>query len=334
MRVMLTGMTSQHASPSSAVRAMNFTGLLKRALAGAGASVNQCEPSVAWRESDFDEYDAVVVGVSPVLSLAANRAYGALNVIHWLWGSGKLSLYIDAPDSMKVMSSLKAVSTRPDQLVKSFFSYRREYLSARSKEVRDVLSAAVEQLSTEPWPSLAVPSLPWHDEKTSPHSRLASAASPSKLSYVNPDAWLEPLNVPSGPKKRRWAADDIKNGWYNRQDISWPLEPLMGSKWVNDANSWHVMEHSAGMLVPPSRGGTEWSTKWRMALLAGSAVCSDWRETKRIGDVWGVLPAHVESLSPAGRADLAAEQLSAYAAQAPSREEVVSDVLSAFSLEP
>jgi hypothetical protein len=82
-------MSAPQASSSANLKNLSFAGLINMALTDAGHEVVWASPSVYMTEETLNEFDAVVVGVSPITSMGANRVYGALNVIQTMWGSDK-----------------------------------------------------------------------------------------------------------------------------------------------------------------------------------------------------------------------------------------------------
>ncbi len=322
MKILVTGMTSRQANPRAAERAQNFTGLLVAALQVEPNEVHWREPDVTWTREYLDDYDHVIVGVSPLLSLASNRAYGALNVIGHMWDDGPLTLLLDTPDAKKVATNLKVVSANPETLTKRFFSYRKGYAQACVATKRAHLVRTVEVLATSDWPTTIVPALPWQTQDSRVFEPVKTLVGEGKLALVTPDAFIAPLTLPLSAKRRRWAVESMKSDWYRRLDIEWPVEALTGSAWQNDKHAEKVLANSAATLIEPTRSGAFWTTRYRQSLLANDPVYSDWVETMALGDSWSRLPASIESLSATDLVVLAYTQLEEYMARVPSESEL------------
>ena len=108
-KILITGMSASHASHSANSRSISFAGVLKTVLTLQGHEVTQLDPEVSWNTKDFEEYDSVLVGLSPLTSLSANRVYGALSVIDVLLDTDKLVFFLDAPEPNRITSSLRAI---------------------------------------------------------------------------------------------------------------------------------------------------------------------------------------------------------------------------------
>ena len=164
-KVFLTGMSAPQASPSANQKSFTFAGLLNKVLTDAGHEVVWASPSVYMTEETLDKFDAIVVGISPLTSVGANRVYGALNVINKLKNSDKLTLFIDTPTPSQIEPSLKSVISNPETLTKSFFSYRKEYSNVVSdKDIFQSVLSGVHYLYNNEWTQTIYPKLPWKSE--------------------------------------------------------------------------------------------------------------------------------------------------------------------------
>ena len=67
-KILLTGMSAPHASTDANRRSLSFASLLSHVLSTQGHEVVQTDPEISWEESDLNEYDHVLVGVSPLTS--------------------------------------------------------------------------------------------------------------------------------------------------------------------------------------------------------------------------------------------------------------------------
>jgi hypothetical protein len=332
VKILVTGMTSRQANSRSAARAVNFTSLLVDALQVEPNEVHWLEPDVTWTREFLDDYDQVIVGVSPLLSLASNRVYGALNVIGHMWDDGPLTLFLDAPDAKKVATNLKVVSANPETLTKKFFSYRKGYAQACVATKRNHLVRTVEVLASSDWPTTLVPALPWQTPETRPFWSAQTMVGGGYLALITPDAFIEPSTLPLSAKKRRWAVENMKSDWYRRLGVTWPVEALTGAAWTNDVHALKVLGGSSATLIEPTRSGAFWTPRYRQALLTLAPVYSDWSETSVLGSSWELLPAAIEELRSGALTLLAEAQLEEYMARAPSAYDLYDQLTSALTL--
>lgn len=324
MHVLLSGMTAQQANPASHSRAANYTGFLAEVLQEAGHDVDWSDPLV---EHDLGRYDYVVVGVAPITSLGANRAYGALSIIERLWDSDKLTLLVDAPDPSKIDSSLEAITGSPENLVKPFFEYRKEYAQAVKPETRDRLLKAVSWLHTEDWPRTLVPKLPWHT--------ISSVGSALPRGARNENTVLGDLEAfvvrhfenesPADLATPRWAYEDgSSKNWLKQQRVMWPMEKIpWSSRDEADVAAVKLVRGSAGTLISPQRDGTWWSSRYGMSLAQRVPVFTNWTEAVDIDPMWGTLPMVYETLDQDQREYIAQTQLESYMSRADSLDTVM-----------
>ena len=92
--VLITGMTASQASPASLKRFRSFGGLVADVLLQSGHS-----GVIAPLAGNLDQYDSILVGLAPILSLGANNAYTALRLIDLLTSQNdpRLRFFVDAP---------------------------------------------------------------------------------------------------------------------------------------------------------------------------------------------------------------------------------------------
>lgn len=329
----MTGMTSQHTNPETHRRRANFSGLIRDAFRLTDDEVYWQEPSVLWEEEYLDQFDAVLVGVSPLSSLGANRAYGALNVITRLWNSGRLTLLVDAPDPVKIESSVQAIVDNPDNLAKDFFEHRKQFRLTKEKEHLDRIWTGVYLLRTQPWPNTIFPTLPWQW----PEEFLGQLRN-TKLKDVrllNLDSFLfERASTPDLHRRHWWSYEPgSKPAWLERQLLTHSVHELPTTHRVpTNELTIRQLATSQGTLIAPSKSGTWWSPRYAMSLNQGTAVFSDWHETKRLDDSWEMLPTAYELLSPEDRKHVAASQALTYRAATPDQTEALGTLYSALNV--
>jgi hypothetical protein len=321
-RILITGMTASQMSVSANKRSLSFAGVMLNVLTSAGHEVHLVEPGIDWTEQDLASYDSVLVGVSPLTSLSANKCYGALHIIDLLWDDRRLVLFIDAPHPAQITSSLRAISANPNNLTKPFYSYRRGYQSVNTPEVSERLLGTVNRLLTGDWPVTLYPSLPWHNvellEEELPEGAL--------LNGVNLDSFLiEPAVENSNERYTRWVYETNKVVWMTKlaKVLSFPILPIRGHKGTDDEACLEEISKSYGVLLPQYKGGTWWTYRYAQAMNSGTPVATEWRESQAIGDAWAVLATAIETMSDEQRASLSTHQTAQYLASIPSRERAI-----------
>ena len=323
-RILITGMSASQASLNANRRSLSFAGVIHDFLTESGHDVVMCDPRVSWSLEDVEEYSAVIVGVSPITSLSANKAYGALNLIDLLWEDPRLRLLVDAPHPAQISASLRSVSTKPGNLTKPFYAYRQGYQLAANKTVSTRLLGAVERLLNDTWPETIYPSLPWRDSFLVSDELPAGAR--SGLSGINLDSFLVAESAPKGDieKIAKWAADNTTSTWTKKvqKTLALPVSPMRHTKGEDDRQVSSQILRSVGSLISPHRDGTWWTYRYIQSLNAGVPVATDWKESQHIGNSWSVLPATIEHLSDGARRDLAWDQLQDYMSAIPRRENV------------
>ena len=110
-KILITGTSAPQASAEANERSLSFSKVLSIVLSQQGHTVVQQIPDVSWTLNDLDEYDCVLVGISPLTSLSANYVYGALSVIDVLRDTGRLRLFFDAPDPDRKSTRLNSSHT-------------------------------------------------------------------------------------------------------------------------------------------------------------------------------------------------------------------------------
>jgi hypothetical protein len=327
MNILLTGCTSPQCNPKTNRSVNNFAGLLRKALQAAGHDVYWQEPSILWRTKGiFERFDHVIVGLAPVTSLSANRVYGALSVLDeaLIGNANRVSILLDAPEPARIAASFRAILSHPANLVKPFYSYRQEY--AQAVVDRDRLLKTIERLCTQPWPNVIMPQLPW-ESRTGIEDKLPYQA--RRLTPLNLDQLLldDMLVVEPRPRRAVWAVEG-----HPHQVTTLPREiiPRKGHA-AGDAMVLAQLASSIGCLIEEPRFGGWWNTRYAQSLSVSTPVFSEWRSTSQLGDAWSRLPGPAETMSPMGRAALAAVQLDWYRMACPNEEAIQDDLIQMFS---
>lgn len=315
-KILVTGMTASQFSPGASKRALSFAGILVDQLQKSGHEVDWMPPQTSWNILGLDQYDSVLVGIAPVLSLAASATYGALSVIDLLWETGKLTFFIDAPLPSLIMTSLRHVKRNPKSLVKPLFNARPGYSSLHTAEVIERVYRSAYRLEDKPWPTTLYPALPWSNEDVD--------CLPAHMVGLNFDReYINPLPATLHPQELGWVADVKTSKWLDKvkATTTQPVWQMKNNKSSTDGSVRDTMRTSTGALISPQRTGRLWwSTRFAQALETGTPIASEWRETSVLGPSWGLLATEIEALTPQQRLDTSKQQQIDYIQALPSLE--------------
>jgi hypothetical protein len=321
-KIFLTGMTAPQASYNANIKNLSFAFAIYKALVEDGHTVVWGDPDLSLTESDLESYDSVLVGISPITSLSANRAYGALNIIDLLWESSKLKFFIDAPNTLQIASSLKSIDANPVNLMKDFYSYRKGYSSVVSDVgVASRISSAVSKLTKENWPTTLYPLLPWNAGRSLGLKLLPNAV--KNLYGINLDAYL--LTEPPAyfDKRDKWAVDvhTSKDVIKLLETLSFPTSPMKWNKGWTDEQVLEQISRSSGALIGTHKSdGSWWSYRYVQALNTLTPIYTSWNETSLLGPSWGHLAPYIEDIGHDARLKLAMEQRESYIKNIPTKE--------------
>lgn len=308
-------MTAPQASFNANVKCFSFAGAIHKVLVSAGHQVTWEDPDLSKTFTDLDQFDAVLVGVGPITSIGANRVYGALSIIDLMWKSPKLSLFIDAPNTVQILGSLRAIDSNPSNLLKEFYSYRKGYSTVVSDLViSSRISNAATRLMHEEWPTTIYPSLPWKTDQDA-GKKLPKNALKNFLGLNFDSHFLVPGEPVTVEKRLKWAVDT-----YNNKDtkkltatLGLPTSPMKWNKGWTDLEAVDQILRSSGAIVSPYRGdGTWWSYRYVQAMNSSTPVYSDWTETSALGKSWSYLAPAIEDMTHQERLELSTEQMISY----------------------
>lgn len=318
-------MSSPQTSRATNARALSFTGVLEEALSSAGHNITWTSPDIDWTREDLDQFDSIILGMVPLTSIAANRVYGALNVLS-LADPNKLTLLLDAPEPSLLAASLRATLNAPEKLVKPFYAKRQGFDKASEPETLARLVKAVEGLVNGMWPPTIIPATPWRSTTylSAMPSGLAGSAEAVNLDiHLIED--LAPYRTPREDVYDKWAVDSGWSRWTERirNGVVSDMEYLPTGRDRTDEALIKVIQSSSGVLIPPhQRGGGWWSPVFAYAMNCRVPIATEWRESSVLGASWSQLPARIEALAPALQTALAEEQRAVYLENIPSRLEV------------
>lgn len=326
-------MSAPQASSSANIKNLSFAGLINMALTDAGHEVVWASPSVYMSIDTLNEFDAVVVGVSPITSMGANRVYGALNVIQTMWGSDKLTLFVDTPTPSQIEVSLKSVINNPDSLTKSFFSYRKEYSNVvADKKLLDSAFNAVNLLYKEDWQKTIYAKLPW---KSLDSIKMAPNAK-RNLIGLNLDSYvISDLNAEEEHRVQKWVYDSSESTWYKSQVqfLKLPTSPIKINRGSTDSDVIIQLLRSIGVLISPDRrDGTAWSYRYVQALNTKTPIITEWKESGVLGDAWSVLAYSIEEMSQSRRDLVSLAQKESYLANIPDKKTALKNLESTLNI--
>jgi hypothetical protein len=332
-KILITGMSASHASESANARSASFASVIRTVLVLQGHEVVQLDPEVSWNTKDLDQYDSVLVGLSPLTSLSANRVYGALSVIDVLLDTDKLVLFLDAPEPNRITSSLRAIIKTPDNLTKPFYSYRKGYDTASQPNMLQNLLDIVEHLLTKEWPTTLYPSLPWQDKDRVAAQLPAGAA--SSLVPISLDSYLiNNQDVIELERREKWVVENYSSSWVKSTTatLQRPTVPMKWHKGWTDAQVESQIAAGVGALFSPHLNGTWWSYRLIQCINTLTPVATDWRESSAIGSSWAHLASRIEDMSQEERNTLAKDQRKEYTDAIPTRTDAAIALSSALKL--
>lgn len=332
-KILITGMSASHASESANARSASFASVIRTVLVLQGHEVVQLDPEVSWNTKDLDQYDSVLVGLSPLTSLSANRVYGALSVIDVLLDTDKLVLFLDAPEPNRITSSLRAIIKTPDNLTKPFYSYRKGYDTASQPNMLQNLLDIVEHLLTKEWPTTLYPSLPWQDKDKVAAQLPAGAA--SSLLPISLDSYLiNNQDVIELERREKWVVENYSSSWVKSTTatLQRPTVPMKWHKGWTDAQVESQIAAGVGALFSPHLNGTWWSYRLIQCINTLTPVATDWRESSAIGSSWSHLASRIEDMSQEERNALAKDQRKEYTNAIPTRTDAAIALSSALKL--
>ena len=325
MKILVTGMSASQYSAAANTKKLMFAGVLSKVLSEAGHSVTQKEPSVTWGDEEWDKYDTILLGLSPLTSVSANHVYGGLHVMSRARSLGKLKLFVDSPEPSRILPSLRAIERRPDNLVKAFFSNRKGFAHAADPRNLRHFTDEVDALLNEQWPTTLHPSLPWHFAKAVvgqlPEMAVDSVHGVNLDSYLLDDS-REYFDIDN---RKKWVVDSFSPKWTKDivKTISSPVIPMSWSRGLDDSQVSERIDTALGALIARHHSGTWWSYRLIQALNNGVPVITDWKESEYIGAAWGTLGSAVEDMSADDRLAMATEQAFNYKSYVPDKDDAL-----------
>lgn len=323
-KVAITGATSHHSSLQINERSLSFPGAVRSILEFHGHEVDFIEPSIGMTKKHFKGYDAVLVGVSPPLSVTANKTYGALASIGLLSGDSRLRFFVDTPNLGSITANVRAIAKDFSTLTRDFYSKRVGYKDLVTDEkVRGSVEKAIDFLLSTQWPETLYPAMPW----SSNLEVVDSIPMVEKVAGIHVDSHYVRHAIPdiNAQKQKRWAADTAKTKWAisTTSSLRFPHVTMKQNKASKDADVSETIARSIGALISPlDDGRIWWSSRWSQALNAATPVASDWRITSKMGTSWSHLAAGIEEMSHIDMYELSVSQKEEYINSMPSQDTV------------
>jgi hypothetical protein len=333
-KILITGMSASHSSEKANLRSLSFAGAIKLVLEQQGHEVIQANPEVSWNLKDLEQYDSVLVGISPLTSLSANHVYGALSVMDVLLNSPKLHLFIDAPEPAKITASLRAMVKTPDNLTKPFYAYRRGFSSATQPNMLQNLIDVVDDLLNKKWPTTLYPALPWTDSVKHVADYLPEGAA-DLLVGINVDAYLiSTQDIIETERREKWVVENYSTKWVKSTTatLSYPTVPMKWNKAWTDAQVSAQISSGLGALIPPYSSSTWWSYRYIQCMNDLTPIATDWKESQLIGSSWAHLASSIEGMTQEERTQLAKDQRDSYIENVPTRRDAAVNLSQALDL--
>jgi hypothetical protein len=320
-KIFLTGMSAPQASEKSNSRSLNFAGVVYKVLVEAGHDVTWGDPDISLTKKDMNEYDCILLGVSPLTSLAANRIYGALKLINTLDGDNRLRLFLDTPNVKQVSIGINSAMSNPESLTKPFYSYRKDYkIVVSDSSERELVLDGLRKLHETKWPVALFPSLPW--TSTDGISSNLPENIGNSLIGINLDSYLLEDSSPVNAKINQWAHEVTGSTAEKKllKTLTIPTTTILSGRAYSDVTAYdQLFDCQLAFIAPVKNDGSWWSYRYVQAIASGSVVYTDWKETQAIGESWGYLATTIECLSYDEKRRLAAEQKAAYKNAIPNR---------------
>lgn len=323
MKVLVTGATSRQANPDASnvgKKEVAFAWLLAEALRSMGHDVEHRNPSVV---ETYEEFDHVFIGLAPLHGLGSNRAYGVLAASLRLWGSGRMSFYVDDPDVGKVTGGLRTMATNPNNLTKPFFAYKLEYEVAHRPEYESWLQAGVRMLNEQQWPRLIVPAHPWFSGMDKILKKVPQAigyTTTLDLTAYLPEITVKEMDDENVPQ---WICEAGPNDkWLRQQQPGAEVYRIGkdGKKKLPDTHLVNLYRKSLGVLQPPVEPVGWWNSRLGYARQALVPYVTRWQDVQALGEDYTVLPHTISLMDQDARDTLVQSQAEAFDRAIPSRE--------------
>lgn len=335
MKILLTGMTPQQCGAGTQLGYEPVADLFVKALRHAGHDVTQA-PFHYFNGAQITDWDAIVVGVVPPLSIAGKYVNNALLAIAAAEKHGvPLTLFVDDWRFPRFVTNLGTCSRLPHHLTKEFFDHRPGWSWSQDPANQARLVAVVNRLRDETWPPIIIPAYGWGD-----HVKLTSKLPHlGEVTTVDPTAFCRVYDIDRAEpedRKRGWVCGVVtdRRGWLEKLGNEWPVN-YIGSKSskaetkLKETDLVNLYGGSWGVLSPVYTqvvGTGWWRNRFVYTARAHSIIFCDPREAPRLGAPYSMPIAEIEAASARDLANLADEQREIFDAWTPSVDTVASQL--------
>ena len=309
-------MTSPQSSRRLNSKSLSFSGAIERVLEKSGHKVDWLNLSIDMGKKQVDEYDVILLGVAPVLSVTANKAYGVLSMLDILWQDERLKIIVDTPTPSSITANLRAVRKDQSRLFSEFYYARKQYEAVvLNSAAKDRVLSAVDRMFDDKWPVTLYPQTPWADVSEIAN-KLPQGARDSVYGLCVDSYFLSKKSpLSGGTVSSTWAVDTKSTKWAQStiSSLRFPHHLMKDRRSADDDTVSSLIATSFGALISPNNDGSiSWSSRWVQAMNAGTPIASDWRLTSKIGKSWSYLAAGIEEMSMVDRYELSIFQMIDY----------------------
>lgn len=286
-KMLVSGNLSRQCNPKKNKRDLMVSWLLAEALRDMGHEVEHRNPTMT---EDYEEFDHIFLGLAAMHSIGCNRSYGFLAAYLKNAHKGKVTLYVDDPDTAKVLSGIRVMKNDPKKLIKPYYVYRLEYELASQPEWHAWLMQGIDLLHDYAWPTVIVPMFPWGDP-TKMHSQLPNASRVVPVdvtSYVPEYAGEDEWDPEPG---RVWLTEAApENKWLGQQR---PVLDVVHfgrgyTKRPDDEALVETYAKSWGVLDPGLDNGF-FNSRMVYAAQARTLYVTKWQNVQQLGDAYALL---------------------------------------------
>lgn len=316
MKILFTGSTAQQCGSGTQLDYEPVADLFVKALRHGGHVVDQRPYDIV--NDEAAEYDHVVVGLIPALSIAGKHVNSALMAIHDAESHNvPLTIFVDDWRFPRLVTNLGTCERMPHQLVKPFFANRAHHELSKLPENHAILQGVITRLKDEKWPPTVIPAYSWGD-----HEKLASKLPQlNVVSFIDPTLFCREYEielVEPSRRRREWVLGTVSDQrtWVENLDPAWSVRYLgsrssKAEEKLKEADLVSAYGQSWGVLSPyysQVAGTGWWRNRFVYAAAAGAVLHCDPREVPRLAGAYGLPIGDVEKLGDRELNDLATFQ--------------------------
>lgn len=309
MKILITGQTSSQIHETTKRSGLTLSGALAQSLRKQGHDVTVRPYTIAESldAGNEDIFDHVIVGLGPLKGLGTSYLYGALQCIYdydvATPGEQRLTLFTDDISTRKIGSEHLAITRKPSDLTKPFFSYKKEHALASEPSTTDKLLTVVAHLTGRTdWEHAPMLMPTWSQDLGFSACLGISRECGDAMVPFDPTRYF-------GHDIRKMASTHEKSYWSTNWKTDSPAINKMGvNDWDvlhNSRASWNVLAGSQGVLIPSAA----WAPELGIAAALGIPTAADWRTLgPALGACFEELPMNIEIMPEKDRTELAKAQ--------------------------